>query len=58
MFFGFEAEGVYIDTLAGDVFMMLIWLNKVEIFSIPFGETIMAIELEFAEGDRVGSVFE
>lgn len=58
VFFGFEAEGVHVDALRWHVFVMLIWLNEVKVTAIPFGEPVVAIELEFREGNRVLAILE
>ena len=53
VFFGLESERVDVDTDRGDVFVMLIGLDVVEVVTITFREAIMTIELEFGKLNRV-----
>jgi hypothetical protein len=62
MFFGFEGEGVNVDTTgltvhSGDTFVMLEGLYKLEVLGYTGGETFVTVELEFGGvvGCNVGS---
>ena len=58
MLLGLEAERVHVDTLAGDVLVMLVRLDKVEVASITLGEPVMTVELELSSNDGVAAVLE
>ena len=52
MFFGFEGEGIYVNTTGfarhgGDTFVMLERLYKLEILGDTGGETFVTVKLEF-----------
>jgi hypothetical protein len=49
MFFWFEGEGVNVDTSVGRyVFVVLEWLDKVEVWSSAFSDTVLAVEFELS----------
>lgn len=47
VFFGLKAEGVDVDASLGDVGVVLVRLDKVEVLAEAFGETVVSVELEF-----------
>jgi len=53
VFFGLEGEGVNIDTGNWDVGVALIRLDKVEVRTKAFLETIVTVELELSTDDGV-----
>tara|TARA_Y100000389_G_scaffold188089_1_gene210246 strand:+ start:150 stop:488 length:339 start_codon:yes stop_codon:yes gene_type:complete len=53
VFFRFEAEGVDVDANGRDVGVVLVRLDEIEVATHAFGETVVAIELEFGGEDRV-----
>jgi len=61
VFFGLKTEGVDVDTHLGDVGVVLVRLDKVEVLAEAFGETVVSVELEFrgfgaVETRRIGVV--
>ena len=53
VFFGFKSKGVNIDASWGDVGVVLVRLDQVEVRSEAFLEAIVAVELEFGTDDGV-----
>jgi hypothetical protein len=47
VFFGLKTEGVDVDTSLGDIGVVLVRLDKVEVLAEAFGETVVSVELEF-----------
>ena len=48
-----EGEGVDVDTNGGDVGVVLVRLDQVEVLALALGEPIVAVELDLGNGDRV-----
>jgi hypothetical protein len=53
VFFGFEGEGVHVNTDGRDVCVVLVRLDQVEVFAFTFREAIVAVELDFGCDNRV-----
>jgi len=48
-----EGEGVDVDTNGGDVGVVLVRLDQVEVLALTLREPIVAVELDLGNGDRV-----
>ena len=48
-----EGEGVDVDTNGGDVGVVLVRLDQVEVLALTLGEPVVAVELDLGDGDRV-----
>ena len=48
-----EGEGVDVDTNGGDVGVVLVRLDQVEILALALGEPIVAVQLDLRNRDRV-----
>ena len=55
MFLGFKSEGVNVDTSGGNVGVVLVRLDQVEVRSESLLETIVTVELEFGTDGGVSS---
>jgi hypothetical protein len=53
VFFGFKTEGINVDTGSGAVGVVLVRLNQVEVATITFRESVVAVELEFGRSNGV-----
>jgi hypothetical protein len=52
---GLEGEGVHVDANRGDVGVVLVRLDQVEVLALTLGEAIVAVELDLGRHDRVGA---
>ncbi len=48
-----QGEGVDVDTNGRDVGVVLVRLDQVEVLALTLGESVMAVELDLGENDRV-----
>ena len=48
-----EGEGVDVDTNGGDVGVVLVRLDQVEVLALTLREPIVAVKLDLGDGDRV-----
>ena len=53
VFFWLKAEGVDVNTNSWDVFVVLVWLDKVEVSTFSFGESVVTVKLELGSFDWV-----
>ena len=58
MLLGLEAERVHVDTLLGNVLVVLVGLHQVEIATIALGEAVVAVELQLGKLHGVDTVLE
>jgi len=50
---GLEGEGVHVDTNRGDVGVVLVGLDQVEVATLTLVEAIVAVELDLGRNDRI-----
>ena len=55
VFFRAEGKRVHVDTSVRVARVVLEWLNKVEVRTFAFRESVLSVELEFGRDDRVFS---
>jgi hypothetical protein len=48
-----EGERIHVDTNSGDVGVVLVGLHQVEVLALTLGESVMTVELDLGEHDRV-----
>ena len=48
-----EGEGVDVDTNRRDVGVVLVGLDQVEVLALALRESVVAVELDLGDGDRV-----
>ena len=54
--FRLETEGVNVDTSGWNVFVVLVWLDKVEVSTFSLGESVVAVKLELSSENRVDTL--
>lgn len=58
MLFGAQSEGVNVDTARGNVLVMLVGLDQVEVLAIASGEPVVTVELQQGLVNGVSTAFE
>ena len=53
MFLGLEREGIHVDTDSGDVGVVLVRLDQVEVATLTLVESVMAVQLDLGRHDRI-----
>ena len=53
MFLGLEGEGIHVDTDSGDVGVVLVRLDQVEVATLTLVESVMAVQLDLGRHDRI-----
>ena len=53
MLLGLERKGVHVDANRGDVGVVLVRLDQVEVLALTLGESVMAVQLDLGRHDRV-----